>query len=213
MIALGWTDDAKGLPADVTTSAVRGLHVLAQPCAKAETARGRLAAQVTLFEADVRFLPVPPGCRLSVAEAADTAQRNGDALFSSLRGLADRGQLTFNITWQAPPMSVPHASGGREWLRARQAHLANMQRSADMAKNVLDKLRRGFALPHSDIMMNKHMAAFHMLVPRSEAASVKSTICNWARDLHAPGVSLTVTGLWPPFVFVPDLSRQKGVAA
>ena len=158
----------------------------------------------TLFTSDER----------AVAHVA-RSRRKLDKLFARIAGREEWGVRVLlderrALASRAEPVT---AASGAEFLRkkkaakdARQQLVADALREADrlhdaLARAAEDSRRRTPAVegPASRMVLD---AAF--LVPRRDARRFRAAVTAAARPLSARGLTLSLTGPWPPYHFVAD---------
>ncbi|PJI91428.1 gas vesicle protein GvpL/GvpF [Yoonia maricola] len=204
MTVLGWTRHRTNLP-----SGVRSLHcgdwtILVSDDPSIQTARHRLAAQVSCFDAGLDFLPTAPAQNIAIYDATSfTRTTDLDALW---RKLSDRGQFSVAVRMAAD--QEHRTQDGRSWLKTRQAQRQRQRHCGTMLADIVAHLK----LPTTQPRHTENSASCDVLVQRDDTNRVHNAMQHLARLMQGPpDMRLCVTGLWPPFGFV-DLTSKTEAA-
>ena len=204
---LGWTQGHIAYPAPVVVREVGPLGILLVPDHLAATPRTRLQLQMQCFENEIGFIPTAPSLPLSEDDGLRFARARRAELLDALVQFDGLGQLTLSMTWKFPTKRLPKRICGRDWLRKRQELHSVSDQLARTALAFFD----GCANPVIDSRTRQQNQRVErdILISKRCLDGILNGIRKHADEYDADGLSLTVTGLWPPFSFVQSFSGNK----
>lgn len=203
-LVLGWAPSDVRCPAPISVRKIGPIGVLLVPEHIAGTARARLQHQLRHFETGMAFVPTAPAVSVPENDGARIAQMRQKQLAEALVALEGTGQLTLSMTWDIPVQRLPNRTCGRDWLHQRKHLHAEADHRSRTALTFLDLLEDlGLA---SRTRQKNQSVERDLLVSETRMNSIRQRIQKHAATFKAGDLSLTVTGLWPPFSFVQSFS-------
>ncbi|CAN0602012.1 unnamed protein product [Ectocarpus sp. 12 AP-2014] len=196
---LGWAKKSTRCPGSVTRLAAGGTDLLLIDVTEAKTARARLELQVMCFETGIDFVPTAPAQLFPEPAGVSRAITQEREIAAMLDHFEGKGQLRLEIADAPVPTAQTAAASGRDWLTRRKALYDTRIARKLRAKDVLDHLD----LAEFDIKTRALATGVErdILVPKKALKRVLKHLRTSAEKIDT-AMTLSVTGLWPPFSFV-----------
>jgi hypothetical protein len=159
---------------------------------------------VRLGEAVDAILPVRFGALVDAKELHRVVRLRQAVLAKSLEHVRGREQMTVRVFGPARRPSAaasPKARSGTEYLAGRRASRDRLPPAAALISGAVRGL---VSAEQIDGARGGMEAALNHLVPRGCATEYRALVRDAAAALGSR-VSVTISGPWPPFAFVPDL--------
>ena len=214
LIALGWCRDTAKVPDDLTLLGCGKVQVISVTRELCPTPRQKLGLLQACFEAGVDVIPLAPNQNCPADTAVSQAHACTADLLQQLTAITGFGQLSLTLSWPAKPAAVPVGGSGRAFLRALHGHSEIQATLAKAAGMAVRDLLAGLTAPHGPVISHPDGCRVDILVGRDRATATRQHIATVARSLTTlPGLSLMVTGLWPPLGFVRPPRPTEAVPA
>jgi len=203
LIALGWCHTEHDIPDPLTIVGSGPVGVISADLSSCSTARDRLHLLQTVFDAGIdciplaadRIWPLSPALALSTAAATD--------VLDQLAQIEGSGQLTIALQWNSATPPNPNAASGRQWLLALSARKTAQDARTKASEELISKLITGIVVPKTELLPSGDSCAMHLLLDRNVFADICCRVMKNAQSITAPdGITISVTGLWPPLNFV-----------